>query len=202
MFSSDQMGHELLPMILDVEASGFGRGSYPIEVGFVMPDGTPHCTLIRPPEHWTHWCEEAEQMHQISRETLFKYGKSCYEAAHWLNSFLRGHIVYSDAWGHDLSWLGTLFEEAELPQLFKLESLTALLSECQMKCWADTRREVFDRICMQRHRASTDARVIQLTYFYSRAGLRARQLADEASRQSAPHRVQIRLNPAASSQAT
>ena len=28
-----------LPPIIDVEASGFGRGSFPIEVGFVMADG-------------------------------------------------------------------------------------------------------------------------------------------------------------------
>ena len=25
--------------VLDIEASGFGRGSYPIEIGFVLPDG-------------------------------------------------------------------------------------------------------------------------------------------------------------------
>ena len=29
-----------LPAVLDVEASGFGAGSYPIEVGIAMPDGT------------------------------------------------------------------------------------------------------------------------------------------------------------------
>jgi hypothetical protein len=34
--------------VIDVEASGFGRGSYPIEVGFVLPDGEAVCTLVRP----------------------------------------------------------------------------------------------------------------------------------------------------------
>ena len=28
-----------LPIIIDIEASGFGRGSYPIEIGYHMPDG-------------------------------------------------------------------------------------------------------------------------------------------------------------------
>ena len=28
------------PIMLDVEASGFGRGSYPIEIGLAFPDGT------------------------------------------------------------------------------------------------------------------------------------------------------------------
>ena len=27
------------PAILDIEASGFGRGSYPIEIGYYLPDG-------------------------------------------------------------------------------------------------------------------------------------------------------------------
>lgn len=197
MFSSDQIGHTLLPMILDVEASGFGRGSYPIEVGFVLPDGTPQCTLIRPADHWMHWSDEAEALHQIPRTHLLKYGKSCYEAARWLNGHLRGHVVYSDAWGNDLSWLGTLFDEAELPQLFKLEALTCLLDQDQMKRWADTRAAVCRRINMNRHRASTDARVIQLTYYYSRngshLGLNDAKWADHVASQSALAKVgQIR----------
>lgn len=41
-----------LPTILDIEASGFGRGSYPIEVGFVAGDGTLFCGLVRPEPDW------------------------------------------------------------------------------------------------------------------------------------------------------
>ena len=37
-----------VPTILDLEASGFGRDSYPIEVGYVLPDGSSFCSLIRP----------------------------------------------------------------------------------------------------------------------------------------------------------
>ena len=43
----------LAPAVLDVEASGFGRSSYPIEIGVVFPDGHAYCTLIRPESHWT-----------------------------------------------------------------------------------------------------------------------------------------------------
>lgn len=45
---------EATPAVLDVEASGFGRYSYPIEVGYALPDGRVFCTLIRPEPHWTH----------------------------------------------------------------------------------------------------------------------------------------------------
>ncbi len=37
-----------LPTVIDVEASGFGAGSYPIEVGVAFPDGRSWCCLIRP----------------------------------------------------------------------------------------------------------------------------------------------------------
>jgi hypothetical protein len=43
-----------VPSILDVEASGFGAGSYPIEIGYISGDGSSYCTLIRPAPTWTH----------------------------------------------------------------------------------------------------------------------------------------------------
>ena len=36
------------PIVLDLEASGFGRGSYPIEVGLAMTDGHLVDYLIKP----------------------------------------------------------------------------------------------------------------------------------------------------------
>ena len=153
-----------VPIIIDVEASGFGRGSYPIEVGFVMPNGDTQCTLIKPEPSWTHWDESSEALHGITREVLAKHGKPIEEVARWLNQHLRGLTVYSDAWGNDLSWLGALFEYAEVPQLFHLDGLNKLLSEDQMNVWADTRNQVLSELNIRRHRASNDAKVIQLTY--------------------------------------
>ena len=53
------------PSIMDIEASGFGRSSYPIEVGYVLGDGSSFCTLIRPLPSWTHWDASAESVHHI-----------------------------------------------------------------------------------------------------------------------------------------
>lgn len=155
---------QLAPIIIDVEASGFGRGSYPIEVGFVMPDGETQCTLIKPEHSWTHWDESSEALHGITREVLAKHGKPIEEVARWLNQHLRGLTVYSDAWGNDLSWLGALFEYAEVPQLFHLDALNKLLSENQMNTWSDARNQVLSDLGIKRHRASNDAKVIQRTY--------------------------------------
>ena len=159
-----EVNDQLAPIIIDVEASGFGRGSYPIEVGFVMPNGDTQCTLIKPEHSWTHWDESSEALHGISREVLAKHGKPIEEVARWLNQHLRGLTVYSDAWGNDLSWLGALFEYAEVPQLFHLEGLNTLLSEEQKNAWSETRTQVLSELSIQRHRASNDAKVIQRTY--------------------------------------
>ncbi len=57
---------ESLPIILDIEASGFGSGSYPIEVGLALADGSCESVLIHPEPEWIHWSEEAASIHKIS----------------------------------------------------------------------------------------------------------------------------------------
>lgn len=155
------------PIILDIEASGFGRGSYPIEVGFALENGETKCTLIKPEPGWAHWDASSEALHGISRDILEKHGKPVQWVAKWLNEHLRGRDVFSDAWGNDMCWLGLLFEFAEIPQLFHLEALTKLLSEQQMKQWATLRKKTCERLELRRHRASSDALVIQKTYLQS-----------------------------------
>ena len=171
MFSCQQMGHNLLPIVIDVEASGVGAGSYPIEIGFVMPDGSSYCRLIKPYANWTRWDTSAQELHQISPSDLQKAGHAPESVCRWLNKHLRGKTAYSDAWGNDMSWLGRLFDEADIPQLFHVETITTLMTEAQMRDWAKVRQSVLGRINAQRHRASIDARVIQMTYHYSQKGL-------------------------------
>lgn len=154
----------MTPAILDVEASGFGRGSYPIEVGFVLPDGRSHCLLIRPEPDWQEWDAEAERLHGIPRAQLLTKGRSAFEVAQFLNDHLGGLTVYSDAWGNDQSWLALLFEYAALPIRFRLDTLRKLLSEAQLQLWADTKKAVERELDLGRHRASNDARVLQLAY--------------------------------------
>jgi hypothetical protein len=87
-----------LPCVLDIEASGFGRASCPIEVGWVLPDGRARCTLVRPAAHWTHWDLAAERVHGIARAALLAHGRAVSEVAHRLNDELGGHAVYCDGW--------------------------------------------------------------------------------------------------------
>lgn len=148
--------------VIDIEASGFGRHSYPIEVGYVLPDGRACCTLIRPPEHWTHWDDEAERVHHISRATLMRHGRPTAEVAQMLNTDLRGLTVYCDGWGHDYPWLAALFDDADLTPGFRLESVRALLDETLLARLPALQREALHEMGAHRHRASTDARALQL----------------------------------------
>ena len=153
-----------IPTVIDLEASGFGTGSYPIEVGFVLPDGSTQCMLIKPDEGWTHWDSKAEAVHGITRATLQAYGKSPLEVASQLNRSLAGQTVYSDAWAHDYTWLSVLYEAAGLVPTFKLEHLLVLMDECSKTRWNNARTSVENELQVRRHRASNDARVLQMTW--------------------------------------
>ncbi len=164
----------LPPAILDIEASGFGLGSYPIEVGFVTSDGEPWCSLVRPETDWQHWDPHAEAVHGITREHLQQHGRSSRDIALALNDRLNGQTIYSDAWAHDYTWLNRLFEVANLRPHFKLDNLRILLTDAQAATWHDVKRHVFQSLNSQRHRASADARLLQQTYL-------AVQLAERAA---------------------
>lgn len=152
------------PAILDFEASGLGRGSYPIEVGYVLADGRTGCQLIRPEPEWQAWDPAAERLHGIGRAQLLRHGRPAREVARQLNRELRGETLYTDAWGNDLTWLSLLFDAAGLVPLFRLEPLRALLDERQQRLWHDAHRAVMRELALERHRASADARILQQTY--------------------------------------
>ena len=152
-----------IPAVLDIEASGFGRSSYPIEVGCVLSDGKSFCTLIRPEPSWTHWDPAAERLHHIPRDLVMDKGRSALEVAQMLNVQLRGQTVYSDGWANDFTWINALFEVADLSPYFKLENLRSLLREDEVDRWHDMKQQVGEELGEARHRASNDARLLQRT---------------------------------------
>ncbi len=165
-----KLATEAPPAVLDVEASGFGRHSYPIEIGYALPDGHVFCTLIRPEPQWTHWDPQAERLHHIPRPALLSRGRPVAEVAELLNQQLQGRTVYSDGWNHDYTWLALLFEVAGQPPRFKLDNLRALLREDEAERWHTVKQQIAGERGAQRHRASADARLLQLTLQRVRRG--------------------------------
>lgn len=151
------------PTVIDVEASGFGKGSYPIEVGFVLPDGRSDCMLIKPDEAWLHWDPVAESLHRISRDLLVRHGHPIHEVVERLNRQLEGRTVYTDGWGNDYSWLSMMYDFVDRRPSYRLDSLQKLLSEEELSRWDRTKAQVFQEGASARHRASADARLLQAT---------------------------------------
>ena len=162
-----------IPNIIDVEASGFGSASYPIEVGVILSNGERYCSLIRPERDWVHWDESAEKVHNITRSCLLKHGKSVITVAKELNAFLQNTTVYSDGWVVDSPWVKQIFYHARLTPSFTLSSLEMILTEPQMAIWHSVKNGILQGNEQKRHRASYDAQLIQETYIQTADALSA-----------------------------
>ena len=152
------------PYIIDVEASGFGPTSYPIEIGLALENDEKYCTLILPADDWTHWDEEAERVHRVPRDILETYGKPLKEVAQELNDLLKGKTVYSDGWVVDKPWIIKLFYEAKIEPSFNTSPLEMILNESQMEKWHESKDKIIEKLGLKRHRASYDAYIIQQTW--------------------------------------
>lgn len=154
----------IIPTIIDIEASGFGSESYPIEVGVVTYLSQRYCRLIKPEQDWQHWSGDAEKLHGISRDLLHDKGIRANQVCSELNELLLGQTVYSDGWVVDYPWLIKLFYVAGMEMKFTLSPLENILTEGQMEKWHDTQEVICANSECQRHRASSDAEMIQNVY--------------------------------------
>jgi hypothetical protein len=100
---------------LDIEASSLSPASYPIEIGWVLEDGTGEGCLIRPEAEWTDWDPAAEAVHGISRAQLAAAGQPAGLVAARVGAVLAGHQVVSDAPEWDHVWLGDLLSAGGHP---------------------------------------------------------------------------------------
>ncbi|HSH87736.1 MAG: hypothetical protein ACAH08_01435 [Methylophilus sp.] len=152
------------PIILDIEASGFGVGSYPIEIGYADASGATWSAQVQPQADWLHWDHQAEKLHQQSRQELVQHGQTPHAIATYLNLTFTGQTLYTDGWYQDFVWLHSLYEAAGMNPSFKLEDLSVLLTTEQQSVWHDTKQSIRDTFALPEHRAAMDAKVLQLTW--------------------------------------
>ncbi|OAN13715.1 hypothetical protein A3K86_14180 [Photobacterium jeanii] len=109
---------------LDFEASGLSDQSYPIEVGYSLPDGGGESLLIDPlsaSDVWQYWDEYAEHhIHHLSRKEIERFGASVIDVCQHLNQALGKyeHVFCDSQW--DLFWLGRLYHAAHMRPSFTL----------------------------------------------------------------------------------
>ncbi len=159
------MKKDFIPNIIDIEASGFGSESYPIEIGLIRSDGLRYCSLIRPHESWRHWDAQAETLHGISRTLIESRGKAITQVCLDLNECLKGQVAYSDAWSHDAIWLRRLYEFSGLNCEFNLSPIESIASESQLHVWDEVKENLVLALGEHnRHRATNDALLVQAIF--------------------------------------
>lgn len=147
--------------VMDIEASGFGRDSYPIEIGIVMADGSEYQTLVRPESGWWHWEKSAQDVHGITRSDLFKYGRSVSQVGRDINQMCAGAVLYSDCWVHDSYWFRRLFDASHIAPLAQCKAMEYLLGDEQQQQYQTVKQQLASRLGLPMHRALNDAIVIQ-----------------------------------------
>lgn len=150
---------------LDFEASGLSEFSYPIEVGYSLPNGSDSSLLINPlsaSDKWIHWDTFSEShIHKITRHELEIHGEQVVDVCQHLNAVLVPYeLVFCDSeW--DLFWLGRLYHAAHMRPSFMLTEIC-----CWLKQHSGIERAYFqlalDRQGPARHRARHDAKQVRL----------------------------------------
>ncbi|MGV6801031.1 MAG: hypothetical protein ACWA5L_03830 [bacterium] len=151
------MTHGQQIAFIDLEASGLGPKSWPIEIGWGFVDWPVRSVLIKPAPTWTldAWEKAAERLHRISMPTLLQEGQPILETAMMLNAALGNAIVYSDAPNYDGFWLYRLYEAAGITANFTLNDFAQLIESLTDHPPAQLVSEAA-KSCPHTHRAGQD----------------------------------------------
>ena len=150
---------------IDLEASGLGARSWPIEVGWCFLHGKPRSLLIKPVAEWSMdaWDENAEALHGIARSDLDMQGDTPNTTCAALNAALTGLTVYSDAPDWDGFWLYRLFESGGVKMTFSLSDFNEVLRDVGLKA-LDRLVARASKIAPHRHRTNDDVLHMKALY--------------------------------------
>lgn len=153
--------------VIDFEASGLSKKSYPIEVG--ITNGAEHYTvLIKPMSHWAYWEIEAEKVHNIAHDEIMKNGEDPISVAIKLNNILKTSKIYCDNIQWDGFWLNVLFSDNGLSPTFQILDIQDILKTGrQWRLFESKMEKLGMSNIYKKHRALDDARVIQSSLRYA-----------------------------------
>lgn len=148
---------EWYPCFIDVEASGFGPGSWPVSIAWSDNQGEIRKVLIRPDPGWTHWDPEAQRVHGLGRDVLLRDGLPPAEVEARLAADLRGALAFSDAPDFDAGWIGALYAALGRPMPFRIDHADDLLVGAMLRpnemLWQGQAR--LDRVKEDLHRTAS-----------------------------------------------
>ncbi len=143
--------------LIDIEASGLGLDSYPIEIAILI-NKKMFSWLIAPEKSWRHWDAAAENLHGISREILISQGKAARLVAEAINEAMVGTngLLYSDAAEWDVDWIRTLFSAVGAIPEFHILPVSDLFTDTEFRRFQCKYDEIAGSGKYRRHRAEPD----------------------------------------------
>lgn len=162
-------------LIMDLEASGLGAGSWPIEVGLAWVEAgevRSWSSLIRPEPGWDEeaWSLVSQDVHGIGRREL-DAAPSARSVAEELLARVAGRPVFSDAPEFDMRWARRLLDAQPSPAGLRVLELDQAIGAV---CGAQGADWTYERLERSRtpHRAGPDAeRMLRaVLYGLERAG--------------------------------
>ena len=147
--------------VIDFEASGLSKKSYPIEVG--LTNGIiEYSALIKPLPHWQYWDWLAQSVHRIPRHKILSAGQAAEDVANELNKRLAGEVVYCDSIEWDGFWLNVLFTDIAMSPKFEILDIKELLiSDDKAESYFEEKARLEMSGEFRSHSALDDARVIR-----------------------------------------
>jgi len=172
--------------IVDFEASGLEKESYPIQVAWNSGDHV-ESHLINPESTagWTWWSGEAELIHGIPRQFLVDHGSDVIDVVAIMRQQLSGRQIYSDAVSYDAFWCRRLFEAAavDMEGLFQWKDFwfhinrykpDSIVDSSSHACgqWRQRlRQEAMRNVILPEHKADNDVRIRMEIYRLAVSGL-------------------------------
>ena len=163
----------MIPTFIDIEASGLGNTSFPIEVAWNDSKGVITNRLVKPVADWTSWDPEAERIHGITRDEIVAGGISPAEMCGLIRESLSGSTVYSDAPELERFWLNRLFQAGEEVDCPILILGVSKVPEIRTVCYE---RGFYDRLKQQAiddvgivHRADADVSILMKVFEQAKA---------------------------------
>ena len=154
---------KMLPVYIDIEASGLGNTSYPIEIAWNDPTGKVTRRLIKPADGWRSWDFAAERIHGISKEEIEKDGVLVGDLCNLIREDLRGVRVYSDAPKLEKFWLDRLFQAGEKNDspllVLGVSSIPEIKQICYEKGLYTSFKEAAINELKVTHRADADVKI-------------------------------------------
>ena len=159
---------------IDLEASGLGPFSWPIEVGWALEDGVTDAVLISPAPSWSMdaWDLKAERLHGISPRVLSDLGLDPAEACERIEAALAGRTVYSDAPDWDGFWMLRLFQAAGRRCEIRLNDFARAMPPLSKEAKAKLLQQA-DRLAPRRHRAAEDALHLRMIHRLAAEGFKS-----------------------------